>query len=198
MLQTDRNNKLRQVEKIWLVYWLVFISLFISQGIQAQQFLWSPPVPLFLSNLSSFYRYNASSSPGFMTGWNTLGYQPLVPPPMIRRPPLANGWINTTAYSTIPQPSMPSPSPVIRQAAATISILITAGPTQALLVYNPTILFGASASAFVPTALTLPSLLSGKPLIFGTAPLTPTNLAIFNYVANSLILPSGISFFILP
>ncbi|MGA1823753.1 MAG: hypothetical protein ACMUIP_03745 [bacterium] len=120
-------------------------------------------------------------------------------PPTIRLPVFGQGWPGATLNSRGLSPAMPAPRPVVRHAAATITLLITQGPTSALIVYNPTILFGVSAPTIVPTALTLPALLGGQPLIFGSTPITSNNLLIFNYVANSSgILPSGIAIYILP
>ncbi|MGA1869783.1 MAG: hypothetical protein ACMUJM_14705 [bacterium] len=123
--------------------------------------------------------------------------------PAIRVPTFGGIWPGANWSRGGPRLAMPAPTPVIRHAAITITVLINNGPTSALLVYNPTILFGVSAPTIIPTALTstsltLPALFSGKPLIFGSVPITASNLQILNFVANNFLLPSGIAFYILP
>lgn len=119
--------------------------------------------------------------------------------PAIRQPPFGAGWPSLGWSRGDFRPAIPLPRPVFRRAATTVSVLITNGPTSAIFIINPTLLYGQTLPTVVlPTAPTLPALFSGKPLIFGSTPITSSNLAIFNFIANNFLLPSGIFFYILP
>lgn len=190
MFQKIMENKYKKALYILGICFIVLLNLLGSYKVQAQQHSlfnvsFSPPYYCangFLKPLFGDY---------FFSGFHML-------PPSIRHTAFIGKCYKNIWNSENLRPVIPAPKPVIRRAAATITILITQGPTQALLVYNPTILFGQSAPTIIPTALTLPALLGGNPLIFGSAPITSSNLAVFNYVANNLLLPSGIAFYIIP
>ena len=191
MLQ--RSMKITYMKTIYItgIYCIVLLSLLGNYNAQAQQ----PFGDLFngaFSAIPSNYYGSSIINPVFETYFFS-GFPSFYP--VIRNNSVC--YRNTWNLQKL-RPAIPAPRPVIRQAAATISILITQGPTQALLVYNPTLLFGQSTPTIIPTALTLPALLGGNPLIFGSAPITSSNIAVFNYVANNLILPSGIALYIIP
>ncbi len=123
---------------------------------------------------------------------------PFFPPPAIRQPAFGGVWPELGWNRGNFRPALPAPAPVFRRAATTVTILISNGPTAALLVINPTALYGQSVPLIIPTAPTLPALFSGKPLIFGSTPITSSNVQILNYIANTFLLPTGIAFYILP
>ena len=92
--------------------------------------------------------------------------------------------------------SLVTPRPVYRNASATITLWNTTGTVNSLLIYNPTSLLGPSAAPVTPSPLL--SLIAGSLLTAGADPLSTANPALFNYLANSFLLPSGLALYLFP
>lgn len=126
-------------------------------------------------------------------------YNPLAPylfgnpflQPYIRINPF-NGFGGLGRYPVLP-PLATTPGPVVRRGNTTITIWNTVGKTTTLLIYNPTLLIGPTAAPVTPSPLL--SLLAGQLLVFGESPLSTVNPFLFNYLVNTYLLPTGLSFF---
>ncbi|MGA1823743.1 MAG: hypothetical protein ACMUIP_03695 [bacterium] len=115
---------------------------------------------------------------------------PYAPPPIRTAPFL--GYPGSFPLPFMP-PVLAPPPPIVRSANATISLWYTAGTGTSLLIYNPTTLIGIPAPSVSPSPLL--STLAG---LLITSELISSNPILFNYLANSYLLPTGLAFYAIP
>ncbi|MGA1869782.1 MAG: hypothetical protein ACMUJM_14700 [bacterium] len=122
---------------------------------------------------------------------------PLLYPPVPLLPPT----IRTTPFTgypgllgaPLPPPVPIFPEPVVRNANITVTIWNTVGHTTYLLIYNPTLLIGPTAAPVTPSPLL--SLLAGQLLVFGESALSTANPALYNYLVNTFLTPTGLAIY---
>ena len=115
---------------------------------------------------------------------------PYAPPPIRTRPFL--GYPSSFALPFM-SPVIAPPPPIVRSANATISLWYTAGTGTSLVLYNPSTLIGTPAPSVSPSPL-----LSTFAGLLITSELISSNPILFNYLANSYLLPTGLSFYAIP
>ncbi len=151
---------------------LLIITFIICLSVSAGAQLFYPPVPFF---------------------YPPVPFMPFAPiaPPALRTTPFMgfSGFLRSPLLPPVPA----FPSPMVRRANTTITIWNTVGHTTYLLIYNPTLLLGPAAAPITPSPLL--SLLAGQLLIFGESALSTANPALFNYLVNTYLLPTGLALY---
>lgn len=162
----------------------IYLSLILLSGL----FL----LPASISEAQGFYPFfNPFSYYGYNTNFYGYGAFPSIrtsnPYPGFA-PAFGSPWLSASSAL---------PSPVFRNAAATITLWLTTGHAPStLLIYNPTALIGPSAVPVTPSPLL--SLIAGTLLTAGADPLSTANPAFFNYLVNTYLLPTGLAFYAIP
>lgn len=164
---------LRQMKKLVLLTIVMGLMFFLSSPLGAQGF--SPYFNPFLYYGNPYYGFGFA--PAIRTTNPYLGYGTAFGAP----------WLT---------PSFTPPAPIFRSAAATITLWVTTGTANTLLIYNPTSLIGASAAPVTPSPLL--SLIAGNLLVFGHSALSTTNPLFYNYLVNTYLLPTGLATFAIP